>query len=277
MSIRGTYPRLFADDWLVTHDYEEEVLGIVKMGKESEVSLIARTSATRTCYIAEKRFKSRGFRAFRDDFGYRSTWFLGPGERRARNAMLAGSRFGRKLVEGAWYAHEWAELCHLHEAGVTVPPPVELLPPMKRPSRSFHWRPVNAAAKGGRDEETEGAYRMAFVGDPPSAAPRLSSVHLEPAAARHAWERMLHEVELMLRAGRIHGDLSAYNVLWWRERPVVIDLSQTVDLTVHPAARELLRRDLEQLATYFTKQGIDADVDAAWKDVSAETALRGRW
>jgi RIO kinase 1 len=277
MSITHAYPRLFADDWLVTHDYEEEILGIVKMGKESEVSLIARTDATRTCYIAEKRFKSRGYRAFRDDLGYRSTWFRAPGDRRARSAMLAGTRFGRQIVERAWYAHEWAELCHLYEAGVTVPPPVELLPPTKRPNRSFHWRPINAPSKGGRDEETEGAYRMAFIGDPPSAAPRLSSVHLAPAAARRAWERVLHEVELMLRAGRIHGDLSAYNVLWWRERPVIIDLSQTVDLTVHPAARELLRRDLEQVAAYFRREGVDADVDRAWRRVSAEAALRGRW
>lgn len=268
--------RLFADDWLITHDYEDEVLGIVKAGKESEVSLIARTDDARTCYIAEKRFKSRGFRSFRDDVTYRQTWFTGPGADRARRAVTGGTRKGREILEAAWYGHEWSELLHLYEAGVTVPPPVEEVLPTKRPAKSFHWRPVSAGLKGGREEEAEGGYRMAFIGDPPVAAPRLSSVHMEPAAAREVWHTLIGEVALMLAADRIHGDLSAYNVLWWRERTVVIDLSQTVDVITHPAARELLRRDLDRLAVWFIRQGVDADVDRAWKEVDAERALTGR-
>jgi RIO kinase 1 len=267
---------LFADDWLVEHEYEEELLGVLKMGKESEVRLVARSGEGRTSYIAEKRFKAKGFRSFRDDAVYRAMWFTGPGAGRALRAVQGKTRAGRQMLEKAWYSHEWKELRHLHAAGVTVPPPVEEVLPTKLPSRSFHWRPINAASKGGRDEDTEGGYRMAFVGDAPAAAPRLSSVRLEPHVARRVWHDILNEVGLMLRADRVHGDLSAYNVLYWRERPVLIDFSQTVDVVTHPGARELLRRDLEQLATYFQRQGVAADVYHAWRSIDAERALSGR-
>ena len=276
MSLAYTRGPLFADDWLVEHDYEEEVLGTLKMGKESEVRLVARVGQGRISYIAEKRFKAKGFRSFRDDSLYRATWFTGPGARRERRAVQGKTRTGRRMLEHAWYGHEWTELCHLHAAGVTVPPPVEAVLPTKQAPRSFHWRPVNAASKGGRDEDTEGGYRMAFIGDAPTAAPRLSSVKLAPADGARVWRHLLEEVAAMLRADRVHGDLSAYNVLYWRERPVLIDFSQTVDVVTHPGARELLHRDLERVASYFQRQGVEADVDAAWRLTGAESALEGR-
>jgi RIO kinase 1 len=276
MSLATTREPLFADDWLVEHEYEEETLGVLKMGKESEVRLVARVGQGRTSYIAEKRFKSKGFRSFRNDAVYRATWFTGPGAARARRAVQGKTRRGRQMLEAAWYGHEWNELRHLHSAGVTVPPPVEEIVPTKLRSRTFHWSSLNAPAKGGHDEEMDGGYRMAFVGDQPVAAPRLASIPLAADEADRVWRDLLHEVWLMLRAERVHGDLSAYNVLYWRDRPVIIDLSQTVDLVTHAGARELLRRDLEHLATYFARQGIDADVDRAWQVIDADRLLEGR-
>lgn len=276
MSLAITREPLFPEGWLVEHEYEEETLGILKKGKESEVRLIARTGAGRTSYIAEKLFKSRSFRAFRDDSMYRATWFTGPGSDRARRAVQGHTRAGRLMLERAWYSHEWNELRHLYDAGVTVPPPVEDVIPTKQAPRAFHWRRLGASPKGGRDEGAEGGYRMAFVGDAPAAAPRLASVHLDPTHAQRVWSALLEEIALMLRAERVHGDLSAYNVLYWRERPVLIDFSQTVDVVTHPGARELLRRDIERLATYFTRQGVDTDTGDAWRAVRAEQALEGR-
>jgi RIO kinase 1 len=276
MSHAITRGPLFADDWLVEYDYEEEALGVLKAGKESEVRLIARTSGDRTSYIAEKRFKSTRFRSFRDNSLYRATWFAGPGGGHAARAVRGKTRRGREILDAAWYGHEWNELRHLHAAGVTVPPPVEEFAPSKPAPRTFHWTPLNAAPKGSPDEDRQGGYRMAFVGDAPAAAPRLSSVRLEPHEARRVWHDLLNEIGLMLRADRVHGDLSAYNVLYWRDRPVLIDFSQTVDTITHPGARELLGRDLERLAAYFVKQGIDADPADAWRATNAERALEGR-
>lgn len=265
MSVQLAPAPLFEPDWLVDGAYHEETLGILKAGKESEVSLVARVGADgRTSYIAEKRFKSRMFRGFQDDASYREDWFRGTGGARMLRGIKRGREAGRRTLQNTWIWREWEALNHLYQCGVTVPPPVEPIEPTEHAGRTTRVR------------ESEGGYRMAFVGDAPEAAPRLSSMRFHPDEAEHVWEQTLGELSLMLRARRAHGDLSAYNVLYWRERPVIIDFSQTVDLVTHSGARALVRRDLEQLATYFRKQGIAAAVDRAWHAIDAERALDGR-
>lgn len=256
---------LFGPDWLVDGEYQEEVLGILKTGKESEVSLVARVGADgRTSYLAQKRFKARMFRGFQDDTGYREDWFRGSGGARMLRGIKRGREAGHRVLQSTWIWREWEALNHLYECGVTVPPPVEQIEPTERPGRTTRVR------------ESEGGYRMAFVGEAPEAAPRLSSLHLGPDEAQHVWEQTLGELSLMLRARRAHGDLSAYNVLYWRGRPVIIDFSQSVDLVTHSGARSLLRRDLERITSYFQKQGIVADIDRAWREIDADRALDGR-
>ena len=41
---------------------------------------------------------------------------------------------------------------------------------------------------------------------------------------------------------------------------MLIDFSQTVDVITHPAARELLVRDVTSLARYFARRGVAVDV-----------------
>jgi RIO kinase 1 len=67
----------------------------------------------------------------------------------------------------------------------------------------------------------------------------------------------------MLELDLVHGDLSAYNVLWWRGRAVLIDFSQSVDVVTHPAALDLIRRDIASLANYFIRRGVEIDVGEA--------------
>jgi RIO kinase 1 len=238
---------LFATDWLAVAPYDDVHLGVLKSGKESEVHLLARVGRTRRSLIAEKRFKARDRRAFRDDIAYRGIWantvrrgveVAGP--RREQRAMRKGTRFGREAIHRGWMAHEWATLVQLHDAGVTVPPPVE---------------------------PTDDGYRMAFIGDGDEAAPRLSEIRLDALTAARAWRALRDEIARMLEADVVHGDLSAYNVLWWRERPVIIDLSQAVDAITHPAARELLHRDVLRVAEHFRRQGVAIDLDEALASV----------
>jgi RIO kinase 1 len=225
---------LFPSDWLADAPYEDRELGLLKAGKESEVHLLSRTGPTRTCLIAEKRFKPRLQRAFRNDYLY--VGVSGEGTRRENRAMRKRTRFGQEALQARWMAHEWQTLVRLHAAGVSVPPPVE---------------PI------------ENGYRMAFIGDGEQAAPRLAEVRLDVETARRAWLQVQSEIRGILQADLVHGDLSAFNVLWWRGRPVIIDLSQAVDAIVHPAARELLRRDVERTAAYFRRLGVAIDPGAA--------------
>jgi RIO kinase 1 len=73
------------------------------------------------------------------------------------------------------------------------------------------------------------------------------------------FRRLLWNVELWLHHGRVHGDLSAFNVLYWEGRAVVIDFPQAVDPDVNPNAYQLLARDLTNLCSYFRRYGVRAD------------------
>jgi len=80
----------------------------------------------------------------------------------------------------------------------------------------------------------------------------------------------------MLAVDIVHGDLSAFNVLWWRGRAVVIDLSQAVDAITHPAARDLLVRDVARLAGYFRRHGVAVDPRATLARVGDSPARFAR-
>jgi RIO kinase 1 len=227
-------PALFPSDWLADAPYEEFDLGVLKAGKESEVYLVSRTGPTRTCLMAEKRFKPRLQRGFRNDYLYSGVW--GEGTFREDRAIKNRTRFGQEVLQARWIGNEWMMLGRLHTAGVTVPPPVE--------------RFVIG-------------YRMAFIGDGEQAAPRLADIDLDVMTARRVWRELQRDIQLMLDAELVHGDLSAFNILWWHERPVIIDFSQAVEAVTHPAARELLRRDVDRTARYFRRQGVAVDLDAA--------------
>jgi RIO kinase 1 len=232
---------LFPPGWLVTGAYRDTPLGVLKSGKESEVHLVARIAGGRTTLLAEKRFKARDRRSFQNNWMYRGVW--GEGTRREHRAMKRNTRFGHEAMHSRWIAHEWETLVRLHDAGATVPPPVELL---------------------------DDGYLMAFVGDGERAAPRLSEVDLARPDAARVWDELLGELAVLIAADRVHGDLSAFNVLWWRERAVLIDFSQTVDIVTHPAAHELLTRDIATLGRYFTQRGVAIQADRVLARIGAD-------
>jgi RIO kinase 1 len=227
-------PALFPSDWLADAPYEEIDLGILKAGKESEVHLVSRTGPTRSCLMAEKRFTPRLQRGFRNDYLYAGVW--GEGGRHESRAIKKRTRFGQEHLQARWIGHEWDTLVRMHAAGVTVPPPVE---------------------------RVENGYRMAFIGDGATAAPRLAEVRLDLDTSRRVWREVQGEIRRMLDADLVHGDLSAFNVLWWRGRAVLIDFSQSVDAIVHPAARDLLIRDVDGMAGYFRRLGVTIETRAA--------------
>jgi RIO kinase 1 len=241
---------LFPADWLETiprdpAEYDDTPLGALKSGKESEVHLLARAAHSGgTWLLAEKRFIALERRLFRNTYQYVGRW--GQGNSVEARAMKKNTRFGQKVRHRRWIANEWENLVHLYEAGVTVPPPVEL---------------------------QDGGYLMAFIGDDGVAAPRLESVDLDRATAERVWYELVDEIARLLEAERVHGDLSAFNVLWWRDRAVLIDFSQSVEIVTHPAALDLIRRDVTSLARYFTRRGVPIDVEDVLRRIGADTHL----
>ncbi|MEM2537663.1 MAG: RIO1 family regulatory kinase/ATPase, partial [Candidatus Bathyarchaeia archaeon] len=61
---------------------------------------------------------------------------------------------------------------------------------------------------------------------------------------------------LYQKAELVHGDLSEYNIMIWRGRPVLFDMSQAVPLS-HPMADFLLNRDIANINKFFGRLGVE--------------------
>ncbi len=95
---------------------------------------------------------------------------------------------------------------------------------------------------------------MQFIGSRDKSAPLLKNVELERPAA--TYRDLLKAVRKMyVEAQIVHGDLSEYNVMIWRGKPVIFDLSQAVSIE-HPMTEHLLKRDLNNINNYFEHYSI---------------------
>jgi len=96
---------------------------------------------------------------------------------------------------------------------------------------------------------------MEFIGE--DGAPAVTLKEENPRNPVTMYRLVLAAVRRLYKAGLVHGDLSEYNILNVKGRPVIIDMSQSV-LLDHPRADELLERDLKNLNRFFSKLGVKA-------------------
>lgn len=89
-------------------------------------------------------------------------------------------------------------------------------------------------------------------------APLLA--HKAPLHPGEFYERLISELLKLFRAGLVHADLSEYNILNDKEKPVLIDFSHALDLK-YPHVQRLLQRDVENLVRYFKKLGLKLDAE----------------
>ena len=89
-----------------------------------------------------------------------------------------------------------------------------------------------------------------------------------PSDPEKVYEVLLTYLERLYRkAELVHGDLSEYNIMMWRNRPVLFDMAQAVP-TTHPMAEFFLRRDLTNMNRFFKRLGIKVlSTDEAYKKV----------
>lgn len=217
-----------------------EVLYQVKSGKEAVVYCCRGGPKFPDELVAAKIYKPRAFRSFRNDAMYREGRVIL--DTRAARAFAKRTDFGRKVASATWAADEFQTLRRLYGAGASVPRPLAL---------------------------AGDALLLEFIGDEQAAAPMLKGERLEPDEAAQMFDRLLDEIQLWLAYDVIHGDLSAYNVLYWRDAPVVIDFPQACDPRFNPNAFSLLARDIENLGRYFERFGVQRDTfglaDAFWR------------
>jgi RIO kinase 1 len=108
---------------------------------------------------------------------------------------------------------------------------------------------------------------MEFIGKNGVSAPSLRGQPVNNP--EKVYSQLLTSVERLYRkAELVHGDLSEYNVMMWKGKPVIFDMSQAVP-TSHPMAGFLLRRDLANLNRFFSRLGVKVlPVEEAFKQVA---------
>lgn len=213
-------------------NYVECVECRINDGKEATVYLCRTLPGTVSAsYLAAKVYRDRRFRGFSNNATYTDTARVR--DRRMAKAIRKGTRTGKKTSQRLWVDREWQALILLAEAGASVPVPYDHAPD---------------------------AVLMEFLGDARGAAPMLAHVRLDAKQARQAYDSLIRDVEVMLSCGLVHGDLSAYNILFYQGRPRIIDLPQAVDVDDAVDGWSLFYRDLENLGGYFSRQGLVVDV-----------------
>jgi RIO kinase 1 len=215
-----------------------DVTRIVKGGKEANVYCCLATPATGVDLIAAKLYRPRTLRHLRNDALYKEGRLLlnhdgkeAKGDREAR-AIRKKTRFGQNLDFANWIMHEYEVHKELYKAGADVPKPI--------------------ARRGN-------TLLMAFIGDEWAPAPTLNEVALEPEEAQPLFNRIMKNIKLMLSRHYIHGDLSAYNILYWDGQITIIDFPQLVDARANNNALMLLERDIRRICEYFARNGVTAD------------------
>jgi len=238
---------IFEEGWLresldgfLDERWLEDVVRLVKGGKEASVYLCTSGKAAQIPqrWVAAKVYRPRSMRNLRNDSLYRegrSDLDIEGHEvldERMQRAMRQKSLYGKELLHTSWIGHEFKTMQILHAAGVDIPTPY-----------------VSAG----------NAILMDYIGDHDLPAPALSEVELDRDEAKFLFERVLFNIDRMLAQHRVHGDLSAYNILYWEGQISLIDFPQAIDPEANRNAYRIFARDVARICEYFTRQGVSSN------------------
>jgi RIO kinase 1 len=136
-----------------------------------------------------------------------------------------GYKNRRDLIE-EWAKKEFKNLDLLYRAKIRVPAPLKRL---------------------------NNVVVMEYIGDKNKAAPMLKDILL--GDPQKIFDEIMTFITRMYKSQIVHADLSAFNILMFRQKPYIIDVGQAV-LLDHPTAMEFLKRDIHNIVHYFKKYDI---------------------
>ncbi|XP_057337317.1 serine/threonine-protein kinase rio1 [Microplitis mediator] len=134
----------------------------------------------------------------------------------------------RKMVQ-MWAEKEFRNLTRLIKNGISAPNPIYL--------------------RGN-------VLLMDFIGTDRWPAPKLKDAVLKSSKPRKLYRECIEMMWRMYNKSRlVHADLSEYNLLYFNDSIVVIDVSQAVEHD-HPMAFEFLRKDIANITEFFRKSDV---------------------
>lgn len=244
-----------APSWLVDEPFDDIDHGPLKTGKEAQVNLVERVGADdRSCLIARKRYLPRQVThkgqlealgvqrssAFRHDVQYREgRQFRRSRDRRAVERM---STYGKHLLQDRWTGHEFDVMSQLWQAGMNVPYPIS---------------------------SADDVFDLEYIGDFESAAPQLQAARLDREELQSALGQLIDGLVTLTGEGFAHGDLSAYNLLWWDDQLWFIDFPQAVDIAANIQGLDFLHRDVVNVCGWFERRGLAVDAEGVFAEIIA--------
>lgn len=193
-----------------------EYLTLIKTGKEAEVHLVKVDGefCALKIYRENQKFSSRQNYLVLNQVA----------DARTARAIKNRSSLGLDAINRIWLNREARILEDLYEAGAFCP--------------ELYYVGGNYLL-------------MQYLGAFKEPAPRLIDVRLDANEAQVALTDVCQTVETLLNLGYVHGDLSAYNILWWENHAYVIDFPQVLDLRTNIHAAEKFMKDVNNLYSYF--------------------------
>jgi len=197
----------------------------IKIGKESNVFSGIRKIKEKG-KIREERVAIKIYRIAACDFKRMKKYlFLDP------RFKVATSR--RKIVL-QWAKREFGNLNKAYKKNVAVPKPITV---------------------------KENVIVMEFIGNKkPEEMPIPAGLlkDILPEKPRKFFLELIKEVKKLYNAGLVHSDLSEYNILNYKEKPIIIDLSHALPVKF-AGHLEYLRRDIKNIVKFFSKLKIEID------------------
>lgn len=249
--LKITYtPARYEEGWLLSSIgvfFEQalitDILFKVKGGKEASVYCCRAHPGTGVDLLAAKVYRPRMFRSLRNDKLYREGRGLLDGsgrtvqvkDERLMRAVIHGTEFGMQVRHTSWLMHEYTAMERLFKAGAAVPQPVL---------------------------SSENAILMTYVGSENIGAPTLHEIRLDPGEVQPLFQETLRNIDLMMQHELIHGDLSAYNILYWDGQITLIDFPQVVSYFDNHSAYAILSRDVQRICDYFARYRVECDAQA---------------
>ena len=145
----------------------------------------------------------------------------------------------RRDIIYAWTKKEFKNLQRANKVGIRVPKPIKSL---------------------------NNVLIMEYIGSPECPAPLMKDMELKNP--KKTFEIIIDFISKMYKkAELVHGDLSAFNILFHKNKPYIIDFGQGV-LIEHPNSLEFLKRDIQNVVRYFKRLNINSDVNEIFKEIT---------
>ncbi|MEM2925155.1 MAG: serine protein kinase RIO [Methanocellales archaeon] len=147
-------------------------------------------------------------------------------------------KHSKKDIVFAWTKKEYRNLDRAMQAGVRVPQPMIA---------------------------ERNILIMEFIGKDGVAAPLLREAEIKKP--KQIFQKVVENMKLLhQKAKLVHADLSEYNIMYFNDEPVFIDMGQSLVLE-HPNSEEFLKRDVKNIVRFFQKLRVKCTEEEVLKKI----------